>query len=271
MRIAMLQLLVEYGQPGRNFERAERMLRQAKAQGAELAVLPECFDLGWANPDAEKLAQPIPGTHSGMVCALAGEIGLAVCAGLTERDGDRIYNTAVLADSSGRIIGRHRKINTLADVEPMYSVGSALQVFETALGRIGIAICADNAPDSTVLGEALCRMGADIILSPCSWAVEPDCRAAYYGRNWYDAYGRIAGLYGVPVIGVSNVGPVTAGVWKGWSCIGNSIAIFSDGVSGVTLPYGEQAETLRVIDVEPGCGKLRGTALAAEIARKKAE
>lgn len=269
IRIAMLQLLVEYSKPAGNLERAGVLLRQAKAQGAELAVLPECFDLGWANPEAETLAQPIPGTYSGMLCALAGEVGIAVCAGLTERDHNRIYNTAVLVDKSGRIVGQHRKINTLTEVEPMYAVGTALQVFETDLGRIGVAICADNAPDSTALGEALCRMGAQIILSPCSWAVEPDFQAAYYGHNWYRAYSRLAKLYGVPVVGVSNVGVVTAGVWKGWSCIGNSIALFADGVSGVTLPYGVLAETMRVIDVPLRRDGPHGTALAADVAEKK--
>ena len=36
-----------------------------------------------------------------------------------------------------------------------------------------------------VLAESLCRMGAQIVLSPCAWAVPPDCTRAYYGAEWY--------------------------------------------------------------------------------------
>ncbi|MDB5283712.1 MAG: Carbon-nitrogen hydrolase, partial [Bacteroidota bacterium] len=41
MKIAMAQLLVEGGEPERNLERAEKLIRQAKAEGAELVLLPE--------------------------------------------------------------------------------------------------------------------------------------------------------------------------------------------------------------------------------------
>ena len=71
--------------------------------------------------------------------------------------------------------------------------------------------------------------------------------------------------YGVPVVGVSNVGPVTGGAWAGWKCIGNSIALFGDGESGVTLPYGEDAVCLRIIDVPLRKDSRYGTALATEV------
>ena len=76
---------------------------------------------------------------------------------------------------------------------------------------------------------------------------------------------KLAKLYGVPVVGVSNVGPVTGGAWAGWKCIGNSIALFGDGESGVTLPYGEDAVCLRIIDVPLRKDSRYGTALATEV------
>ena len=198
MKIAMCQMLSEYGRPEENLSRAKEMLRDAARQGAQLALLPECLDLGWANPEAHEMAQPIPGAHSDRLCAWAAEYGLYVCAGLTERDGGKLYNTAVLIDKRGKLLGKHRKINLLTEIEGsgLYSVGSKLEVFDTELGKLGIDICADNARSSMVLGEALCRMGAEIILSPSSWAVPADSRRAYYGAEWYEPYGKLAKLYG---------------------------------------------------------------------------
>lgn len=267
MKIAMCQMLSEYGRPEENLSRAKEMLRDAARQGAQLALLPECLDLGWANPEAHEMAQPIPGAHSDRLCTWAAEYGLYVCAGLTERDGGKLYNTAVLIDKRGKLLGKHRKINLLTEIEGsgLYSVGSKLEVFDTELGKLGIDICADNARSSMVLGEALCRMGAEIILSPSSWAVPADSRRAYYGAEWYEPYGKLTKLYGVPVVGVSNVGPVTGGAWAGWKCIGNSIALFGDGESGVTLPYGEDAVCLRIIDVPLRKDSRYGTALATEV------
>ena len=107
------------------------------------------------------------------------------------------------------------------------------------------------------------------MLSPCAWAVPPDCARAYYGAEWYGPYARLAKLYQVPTVGVSNVGAVPAGAWAGWSCIGSSIALFPDGVSGATLPYGENAECLRVLDVPLRGEAPCGTALSAEVERRR--
>ena len=52
MKIAMCQMLSEYGRPEENLSRAKEMLRDAARQGAQLALLPECLDLGWAKPEA---------------------------------------------------------------------------------------------------------------------------------------------------------------------------------------------------------------------------
>ena len=268
VKIAMCQTLVEYGKPDENLMRGYEMLKSAAQQGAQIAILPECFDLGWANPDAVEMAQTIPGQRSELLRKWAKELSLYVCAGLTEREGDKLYNTAVLIDDKGTLLGIHRKINILTDVEGLYEVGDRLQVYHTPLGVLAMGICADNSGGSTVIAEAMCRMGAQVILSPCAWAVQPMCQRAYYGAEWYAPYGKLAKLYGVPTIGVSYVGKVTAGAWKDWLCIGSSIALFGDGDSGVTLPYGEDAVCLRVIDVPLRKDDKRGTALSEAVAQR---
>ena len=50
VKIGMIQLRVEFHQPQKNLERAEQLVAQAVMQGAEICILPECLDLGWATP-----------------------------------------------------------------------------------------------------------------------------------------------------------------------------------------------------------------------------
>src|SRR5262245_3946695 len=112
-RVGMAQILVEGGNPQANLSRAVDAIRQAKVQGCLLVVLPECLDLGWTDPSARDLAQPIPGPHTAPLAQSAREHKLHVAAGLVERAGNRLYNAAVLLGPDGQILLHHRKINEL--------------------------------------------------------------------------------------------------------------------------------------------------------------
>lgn len=173
-KLAMGQMLVEGGKPSENLSRACRMIERAKEEGASLLLLPECLDLGWTHPSARELAQPIPGEYSKVLCETAGKCEIYVVAGLTEKWGRRIYNSAILISPGGRILLKYRKINELTIAQDIYSIGDRLMVARTSLGTLGVNICADNFPDSLVLGHSLARMGVEVILSPCAWAVEAE-------------------------------------------------------------------------------------------------
>ena len=203
VRVGMCQLRVVYGDAEDNLARAAGLVRDAASQGADICVIPECADLGWANPHALELASPIPGPVSDAYCAMARENGVYVVAGITERDGERAYNAAILVSPEGEILFKHRKINVLTGVEDVYSVGDRLGVTETKLGKIGIDICADNWKQSLPIGHALARMGAQIILSPSSWAVLPDRDLAKnpFGSTWTIPYEELSRIYGIPVVG----------------------------------------------------------------------
>lgn len=251
LRIGMAQMLVFPGAIEDNLARAVAMIEAAGREGCAIAVLPECLDLGWTWPEARRLAQPIPGPASDRLGAAAASAGVMAVAGLTERDGDRIFNSAVLVGGDGSILAKHRKINELDFAREFYSPGTSLQVVQTPLGVIGVNICADNAYSSLALGRALATMGAQILLSPCAWAVPPgfDNTVRPYGDEWVTAYGALARETGMPVIGVSNVGPVVGGEWDGWRCIGSSLAVGSDGNVLVQAPFGDTDEVLVAIDV----------------------
>ena len=250
-QLAMAQMLVEGGQVEANLQRAAGMIREAGTRGCKVVVLPECLDWGWMHPAAQRLAQPIPGAYSDILGQAAGEAGVFVAAGLTERSGNRLYNAAVLISPEGEILLKHRKINELPFARDFYGIGDRLSVVETPLGKIGITICADNFPDSLELARAQILMGCQLLLSPSSWAVEKDHdnRVEPYGGLWHQAYTTLA-RQNLTVIGVSNVGWLRGGPWSGRKCIGCSLAMGAGGEVLAQGPYGEAAETLIIVDID---------------------
>lgn len=263
VRVAMGQMLVRGGFPEENLARAIEVVIAAGKAGAEVVVLPECLDLGWAHPSAVELALPLPGPRSDELAAAAKDAGVFLAAGLVERAGTRLYNAAVLFSPLGELLAKHRKVNILVGVEDIYSVGDRLQVVETSLGRVALTICADNFPTSLALGHSLARMGAQLILSPSSWAVDADHdnEREPYGRLWHGAYSELARLYGVAVVGVSNVGWVEAGPWQGKKCIGCSLAMGPGGKVLARGPYGEDAQDIVIVDVALLEPRAKGTGI----------
>lgn len=251
-KLTLVQMLVLPGQEDANLARAERLLREAAASGARVALLPEVFHLGWTDPSARELAGEIP---NGRVCqklgALARELNLYICAGLAERAGSRIYNSAVLISPAGELLLRHRKIHELDMARELYSVGDRLGVVETELGRIGLMICADAFPPGQPISRSLGLMGAQLILSPCSWAVpaDHDNDREPYGQLWLDNYIPVAQEFKLWIASASNVGPITAGPWQGRKCIGSSMVLDPKGAPMLRAGYGEVAEDVCSVEI----------------------
>lgn len=269
VKLAMGQMRVEGGDVAGNLERAWAMIRQAADQSAQIVVLPECLDVGWTHPSAREKSRPVPGPTSDLLCAAAKQAGVHVAAGLTERDGERIYNTALLIAPDGEILLSHRKINILEIAQDLYSIGDRLGVASTELGTIGLNICADNFANSIHLGHAQARMGAQLLLSPSAWAVPADHDNAKdpYGGDWKPPYTKLAGTYSMPIVGVSNVGWMTGGPWEGFQCIGCSLAVGSDGAIAAEGPYGVDAESMILVDLELSPRETVGTCLAERVHR----
>ncbi|MCE9533592.1 MAG: carbon-nitrogen hydrolase family protein [Planctomycetes bacterium] len=206
-------------------------IARGAAEGCQLVVLPECLDLGWTDPSARDFAQPIPGINSDRLAQAARQHGVYVAAGLVERSGERLFNSAILIDPNGQIRLHYRKINELDIGLDLYSVGDRLGVVETELGTIGLNICADNIGNSLAIGHVLAGMGAQIIVSPCAWAVDADHdnKIEPYGKLWRDAYTELTRLYDLTILGVSNVGWINCGPWKGRKCIGCSLVMGPGG------------------------------------------
>ena len=261
----MGQILVAAGQPVENLTRAVQVIEKAAAGGCHVVVLPECLDFGWSDPSAVGRAQTIPGPHSDQLCSAARENGIWVVAGLVEACDGRLYNTALLISPAGDISRKHRKINELALALDLYSLGTSVAVADTELGRVGLAVCADNFPDSPEIGGALGRMGCRLLLSPCSWAVDGDHdnEAQPYGAIWRESYKALTSKFPMTIVAVSTVGWLTGGPWKGRKCIGCSMAVGPGGAMLAEAPYGVDAEALVVVEVELGEAPTSVSAVAA--------
>jgi predicted amidohydrolase len=264
IRVGLGQIRVDGGDPSSNLARAGQAIGELATAGCKLIVLPECLDLGWTHPSARILAQPIPGSHFERLSKAAAKGQAFVAAGLVERAGDKLFNAAVLLNPQGELILHHRKVNELDIGLDLYSVGDRLGVVETPLGKIGLNICADNFSDSLAMGHVMARMGAQLIVSPSAWAVPADHnnQGEVYGQLWRDAYGKLASLYDLTVIGVSNVGWINDGPWRGRKCIGCSLVMGPGGEILAQGPYGVDAETKIVVEVCPRPAIGRGTEIS---------
>jgi predicted amidohydrolase len=253
-----------------NLARAKQKVKEAAQKGCQIIVLPECMDLGWTFPKSRELAQPIPGRITSQIADWARSYNIYIVAGITERSGDLVYNAAVLLDPQGKILLTHRKINELDIAHSIYSLGDRLGVASTALGIIGLDICADNFSNSLVLGHSICRMGAQIIVSPSAWAVDANHNQEKhpYGKTWIKSYATLAKLYKITVVGVSNVGWMTEGPWKGKKCIGCSLAVGPDGKIIARGSYGEDAEELVIVPINLMNREARGTSLISLIHKR---
>lgn len=253
-KLALCQMRVLGGDREANLVHAGDMIAEAAKHGAQFVLLPEAMDLGWTDPSALTEAEPIP---DGKTCRFLSEMAvkheLYVCSGLIEKDGDRVYNSAVIIDPEGEVILLHRKINELDIGFPYYALGDRLNVCQTEFGTFGLLICADAVANGSVLTRSLSYMGADVILSPSSWAVvaDHDNQTDPYGGMWKDAYKPIATDFRVWIASCSNVGWMTGGPWKGWKGIGCSMVIGPGGTDVLHAPYGEDADTIVYAEIKP--------------------
>ena len=159
--IAGLQLALSSGD---NRDRIEREVSTAvrRFPWVEMVVLPELASFGVALAAAEAL----PGPTEERYRALANKLGIWLVPGsLYERDGDRIYNTALVISPGGEVVGRYRKIYPFLPYEAGVSHGTETLVFDVPeVGRFGVSICYDQwFPEVT---RAMAWQGAEAIIHP---------------------------------------------------------------------------------------------------------
>jgi predicted amidohydrolase len=171
VRVAGIVLKWIRGEKETNFQRAEPMIREAAANGAELVVTTECFLDGYAIADKSipldvyrALGEPIPdGPYFQRLAALAKELKIHLIAGMIEADGEHRFNTAVLIGSDGALLGKYRK-QKLGHELARNTPGDKSLVFPTRFGKLGLLICADRTDADIV--RRYRENGAEFLICP---------------------------------------------------------------------------------------------------------
>jgi predicted amidohydrolase len=121
------------------------MIDAAGKEKADIICLSEGLAERGVSGDLEKRAHPVPGPITERLGESAKKNKLWVVTAVVERDGDAIYNTAVLIDRNGRLVGKYHKVHLpTSEAEDGMTPGSDYQVFDTEFGKIGLLICWDN-------------------------------------------------------------------------------------------------------------------------------
>jgi predicted amidohydrolase len=227
IRIAMAQIFCLDGDRSGNFVRIENAIREARAKKADIVCFPETVILGWVNSDAHKRAFPIPGKDSERLCELAKKHEIFLCVGLAEKDGMKLYDSALLIDEKGRIVLKHRKIGILTDLmTPPYTRGKEVNVVDTEFGKIGVLICADTHSDGIL--ERMTGLKPDFLLVPYGYA-ERGKNWPEHGRKLEKVVVKAAKTTGAFVVGTNVIGEISKGPWKGRIFGGHSVLADKNG------------------------------------------
>jgi predicted amidohydrolase len=159
-----------------NLKQFAELIDLAGAQHADIVCLPEGITVVGRGSDYCGAAEPIPGPTTEFLGQCAAKNNAYVVAGVYERDGKAIYNTAVLLGRDGKLIGKYRKICLPhGEIDAGLAPGCEYPVFETDFGKVGMMICWDvNYPQ---VAQELARKGAALILMPIWGGNETLCRA----------------------------------------------------------------------------------------------
>ncbi|MDD6190645.1 MAG: carbon-nitrogen hydrolase family protein [Firmicutes bacterium] len=144
-----------------NRAKAEKHVREAAVEGAQIVCLPEMWNCPYSNDYFRKFAEPADGPSVKLMSDLASELGITIIGGsIAELEEDRVYNTSFCFGPDGNIIGKHRKVHLFdIDVDGKFrfmesdtlTAGDSQTVFDVSVSgteglekcRIGVAICYD--------------------------------------------------------------------------------------------------------------------------------
>ena len=179
MRIALIQQKAGHDRD-ENLRRGLEALEEAASQGAELACYAElAFERFYPQSPAEDghrdLAQPVPGPVTDAFAEKARDLGIVVILNLYERDGSECYDCSPVIDADGTIVGRTRMVHITEYAcfheQGYYTPGdTGAPVYETAVGRIGVAICYDRHYPEYM--RALALDGAELVVVPQAGAID---------------------------------------------------------------------------------------------------
>lgn len=138
---------------------------EAGEQKADIVCLPEAATIAGTRVGYVEGGELVPGPTTKRLGGIAKKYNMYIVVGLMEREGEIVYNTAVLIDRKGNVAGKYRKTSLpREEIDGGLTPGNSFPVFDTDFGRIGMMICWDSSfPEPAA---ALAHQGAEVILMP---------------------------------------------------------------------------------------------------------
>ncbi|MGN6319678.1 nitrilase family protein [Trinickia sp.] len=243
--VACVQMEPRVGEKRENIAKSLHYIEQAAKNGASLVVLPELTNSGYAFTDREEafaLAEETPSGETVRAWAEAAQrLGVHIVAGLAEREGARLYNSAVFIGPSG-YLGTYRKLHLWNNENVFFEPGNyGVPVFDTSFGRVAIAICYDGwFPEVFRLAAA---QGADIVCVPTNWVPMPGQSAER------EAMATTLTMAAAHSNGLMIACANRIGTERGQSFIGQSLIVGSDGWS-LAGPASADGEALLYAEID---------------------
>jgi predicted amidohydrolase len=148
-----------------NLEQFEKYITEAGILGVDIVCLPEGITVVGNGKSYLEASEPVPGPTTKFLGNLARNHHMYIVAGILEKEGPVLYNTAVLIGRNGEVAGKYRKVSLpREEIAGGITPGTDFPVFETDFGKLGMMICWDVFfPEPA---RALSMKGAEIIFMP---------------------------------------------------------------------------------------------------------
>jgi len=148
MKIAAAQIACAPGEVGANLRKIRDFAARAKKSGAELIVFPEMSDTGYSMPIIQKHASTWTEGAVPRLEQIAEELSIGIISGVSEREGDKIYNAQVFINSGGELVASYRKTHLVTaaplDERPVFTPGEKFVSYPAGDGlNFGLTICYD--------------------------------------------------------------------------------------------------------------------------------
>jgi N-carbamoylputrescine amidase len=202
-----------------NIATADRLVRQAAREGANVVLLQELFETPYFCAVQKRsflaLAQPLD-QHPTVehFARLAKELGVVIPVSIYERAGNALFNSAVILDADGSRVGHYRKSHIPQapgyEEKFYFSRGdTGLKPVKTAFGTLGLAICWDQwFPEAA---RALVLQGAEFLMYPTAIGCEPNNPEVDSMEHWRNVMRGHAGANMVPVLAANRIGTEITG------------------------------------------------------------
>jgi len=199
VKVGTVYLRPQKSTPEKNLELFCQQIDEAGRLGLDIVCLPEAILAVGTPHSTVDVAEPIPGPASERLGRAAKRNHLWVVAGLMERDGDRVYNTAVLLDREGKLAGKYRKVHLPREEwQKGITPGDEYPVFQTDFGTVAIQVCYDwFFPE---IGTIWGLQGAEIVFAPTWGTTFADKDGRAEGETVFRVRARDNGFYLVPSV-----------------------------------------------------------------------